>query len=212
MAFSASHIEITLRYTILGQNCQTRRVYTWDGVAIATATPSALGEAWWNHYKAAWRALAVPNVLNAEFKTVLVREVGGGLAYGEFAIPSGEAQGTRDATGLGSISPSYEAVGCRLTVASGVTRPGQFRIGFMTDADSSGNNVAAGFLALAEDVAELYSQNNILGAPTATGVLTPMVVRFGADNDTIAASQDVTGHILNTLMTSQVSRRAKHGT
>lgn len=211
MAFSASHIEITLSYTILGQQCLTRRLYTWDGVAVATATPETLGEAWWNHYKDAWRDLANTNVLNAQFLAVRVREVGGGLVQGEYAIPTGEQAGTRDTSGLGAISPSYEAVGVRLTVASGVTRPGQMRVGFLCDADSNGNQVSSTFQELASDLADLYSQPNTLGAPVATGVITPVVARFGVDSNTIAASQPISGFVVNPFITSQVSRRYGHG-
>lgn len=210
MAFTASHIEISLLYTALGQNCVTSRCYTWDGVAVATATPETLGEAWWNHYKTAWRALVPSNVLNGQFLTVRVREVGGGLAYGEFAIPSGEQQGNRSGT-LESQQPSSLAVGVRFTVASSVTRPGQMRVGFMNEVDTDGNNVDSGFIALVEDLADLYSAPNTLGAPVATGVITPTVVRFGVDNNDIDASQPITGYVVNPFVTTQVSRRRGHG-
>jgi len=211
MPFSASLIEITLRYTNQSQQCQTARQYTWDGAAIAAATPAQVGEAWWNHYKTAWRALCVTTAAVAQFTSVLVREVGGGLAYGEYAIPVGEQLGTRDGTGLGNPLPSYCMVGCRLSVGSGVTRPGQMRIPFALEGDNAGQTVEAPFMALCEDLAELYSQPNIMGAPVATGVLTPNVVRFGADNDTVLANQPVDGFVLNTHFTSQVSRRFGHG-
>lgn len=211
MAFSGSHIEISLKYTNLGQNCITARCYTWDGVAIGAATPAQVGEAWWNHYKDAWRALAPDNGSDALFQSVLIREVGGGLAYGEYAVPSGEQAGTRDSGVLGEQMPSYCAVGCRFTVGSGVTRPGQMRVPFLNEVDTGGNVVGAPFLALAEDLATLYSESNILGAPVATGVITPTVVRFGVDNDTIAASQPIDSFVLNSFITSQVSRRRGHG-
>jgi len=211
MAFSASHIEITLRYTQLGIECQTARVYTWDGAAIAAATPAQLGEAWWNHYKAAWRSLAVPNPLNAQFVSVVVREVGGGLAYGEYAIPVGEQEGTRDGSGLGNTAPSFESVGVRFTVATALTRPGQMRVGLMLDGDSASNQVSPTRLEEVSDLADLYSQPNILGAPVATGVLEPTVTRFGADNDTVVASQPIVGFVVNPWVTTQVSRRRGHG-
>jgi len=210
MAFSASHIEITLRYTALGQNCQTARCYTWDGVAVATATPQTLGEAWWNHYKDAWRALAPAGVVNAQFLSVLVREVGGGLAYGEYAIPTIEQEGDRSGT-LEAQLPSYTAVGVRLTVGSSVTRPGQFRVPFLNEVDTAGNDVDPAFITLCEDLAELYSSPNTLGAPVATGVITPTVVRFGTDQNDIDASQPISGFVINPFATSQVSRRRGHG-
>lgn len=211
MAFSASHVEITLRYENMGQLCQTARQYTWDGAAIAAASASQLGEGWWNHYKAAWRALLPSGAGNGQFLSVLVREIGGSLTYGEYAIPPGEVMGSRAAGGLGSQMPSFTSVGCRLTVGSAVTRPGQMRIPFINEADSNGQSVEAAFLTLCATLAALYSSSNILGAPVATGVLFPRVVRFGASNDVIEESQSITGYVLNTFTTSQVSRRKGHG-
>jgi len=211
MSFSASLIEITLRYLNQGQQCQTARVYRWDGAVIAAATAAQVGEAWWNHYKDSWRALANPDLEIARFTNVLVREVGGTLTYGEFAIPTDEQDGTRDAAFAGAM-PSFTSVGCRLSVGTGVTRPGQMRIPFMDEIDNDRNFVHANFLAICEPLAELYSQPNILGAPIATGVITPQVVTYGADNNTVEANQDVVGFVLNSVVTTQVSRRMGHGT
>lgn len=210
MAFTGSHIEITLRYEILGQKCQTARLYTWDGVVIAAASAAQVGEAWWNHYKDAWRDLAPDAIEAARFVSVLVREVGGSLSYGEYAIPTGEQAGTRADPG-GQMLPTYCAVGCRFTVGSSVTRPGQMRIPFPDEGDVIGNDMQAGFLALCDVLAGLYSESNILGAPIATGVITPTVVTYGVDNNTIDESQPIVGYILNPFITSQVSRRKGHG-
>lgn len=212
MAFSALLIEITLRYVWLGQRCQTARCYSWDGAAIAAATPEQLGEAWWNHYKTAWRDLAPADTSLIQFNTVFVREVGGGLAYGEYAIPLAEKDGARDITGFGALLPSSNSLGVRLTVSSGVTRPGQFRIPFLTAADIVGNDIGGEFQELGSELADLYSNGQVLGAPVATGAIFPRVVRFGVDNNTVVASQDITGFLVNPEATTQVSRRAKHGT
>lgn len=211
MAFSATYIEITLRYLLLGQQCQTARAYSWDGAAIATATAEALGESWWNHYKNAWRALAPDYLPYAQFTSVLVREVGGSLSYGEYAIPIAEQDGTRSTDPSPNMMPSYVAVGCRLAVGSRLTKPGQMRIPFLYESDNVSNTVEAGFLALCEDLAELYSSSNTLGAPTATGVISPAVVRYGEDPDTVVAGQPIIGFVLNPFTTSQVSRRYGHG-
>jgi len=210
MAFSADYIEITLRYLFLGQECQTARCYSWDGVAVASASAVALGEAWWNHYKAAWRDLAIDIPEQARFLSVVVREVGGSLSFGEFPIPEAEQDGLRDAT-AGGYTDSFSAVGCRLAVGSLVTRPGQFRIPFLQAGDMSNNEVAPAFLELASELAELYSSPSILGAPVATGTIFPAVVRFGVDNNTVVAGQDVIGFVLNPFVTSQVSRRHGNG-
>lgn len=210
MAFSATYIEITLRYIFLGQNCQTARIYSWDGASIAAASAAQVGEAWWNHYKDAWRAIPVNSLSEVRFTTVIVREVGGSLSYGEYAIPVEEQSGDRS-SGEGGYLPSYAAVGCRLTVGSTVTRPGQLRIPFLLEGDVTLNDVEADFLTLCEPLATLYSQANIMGAPIATGVLQPSVVTYGADNNTVDAGQDVIGFALNPYVTSQVSRRRGHG-
>lgn len=210
MAFSASLIEITLRYLWLGQQCQTARQYTWDGAAIAAVSAEGLGEAWWNDYKDVWRACMPANLSAGQFLTVLVREIGGGLSYGEFAIPVDEQEGTRTGS-IGDPLPSYAAVGVRLTVGSRATRPGQMRVSFLHEADTIRNDVQAGFLALVQDLADHYSQTSILGAPAATGTITPNVVRFGANPDTTLANQPIVGNIVNPISTSEVSRRSGHG-
>jgi len=98
-----------------------------------------------------------------------------------------------------------------LTVGTGITRPGQMRIPFALEGDSDGAVFNATWLGLCGDLADLYSNANTLGAPVATGVLFPQVVRFGVDNDTIAAGQDIVGFVLKPQITSQVSRRIGHG-
>jgi len=211
MSFSATYIEIALRYQLLEQNCTTIRQYSWDGVAIGAASAAQVGEAWWNHYKAAWRALAVNAPSVGRFLSVVVREVGGTLTYGEYPVPVGEQLGTRTVAGGVQMAPSYAAVGVRLAVNTLVTRPGQMRVPFMTEADFAGNDVEPGFLTLVNTLADLYDSPQIMGAPIATGVLTPAVVRFGADNDTVLAGQPVVGHVTNPFVTSQVSRRKGHG-
>lgn len=211
MAFSATYIEITLRYILLGQRCQTARVYAWDGAAVAAASAEQLGEAWWNHYKDAWRGLVGGDTDVASFQSVVVREVGGSLSFGEFSVPLVEQAGTRDPGDLEGQMPSYCAVGCRFTVGSRVTRPGQMRIPFLDESDVSLNVVGATFLGLCQDLAELYSAPNILGAPVATGEIIPSVVTFGASPDIVTAGQTINGYILNSFITSQVSRRYGHG-
>lgn len=210
MAFSGSHIEITLRYTNLSQQCQTARVYTWDGAAIAAASAVQVAEAWWNHYKAAWRALVGGGASNGQFLSVLVREIGGSLSFGEWAVPTGEQAGTR--TGLTAANmPSFTSVGVRLTVGSLVTRPGQMRVPFMNEEDSVANAVQPTFIGLVEDLATLYSEPNILGAPVATGVITPVVVHYDPDTGAFVGSQPIEGFIVNPFTTTQVSRRYGHG-
>lgn len=212
MPITASNLEIILRYTHYGQRMQTVRTYRPTGAAFLTASPSGVGEAWWNDVKAAWRGVCGAGYGNV-FDSVFVREIGGGLAYGEYAIPAGERAGTRASGALGDGMPSYVAVGCKLTVGTGVTRPGQMRIPFLADADTLGNDVASGFLTLCQTLAAKYSSTITLGAPVATGTLTPNVLRYSKTvPPTVIASQDIGGYLLNSRVTSQVSRRSGRGT
>ena len=212
MAFTSENLEITLRYTFLGQRCSSVRTYRATGAAFLTASPAGVGEAWWNDVKTAWRGLAASGLGNV-FDSVFVREIGGGLSYGEYAIPTAERVGTRASGSLGDSLPSYVAVGCKLTVATGVTRPGQVRFPFLADADTVANDVAAPFLTLCQAVAAKYSSVITLGAPVATGTLTPTVLRYTKTvPPAVDARQDINGYLLNAKVTTQVSRRVGRGT
>jgi len=149
--------------------------------------------------------------LKATFDTVFVEELDGNLSAGEYAIPSGERDGTRAATSDPIYLPSYCAVGCRLTVPTRITRPGQKRFPGLTQSDVDSNVVDGGFLALVEDVAEKYSQVITLGAPVALGVLVPHIEHYDPDTGAYVSRQDVSGFVLNGFVTSQVSRRYGHG-
>lgn len=211
MAITATLLRITLRYVLMGQKCETQQYYEPVGAAFLTATPVGVGEAWWNDVKAAWRGLAVSGAPSS-FDTVVVEEIGGGLAFGEFAVPTAEKGGTRAYASSGDYLPSYCAVGCRLTVGTRSTRPGQKRFPFVGESDTGDNVVSATYLALAATLAEKYSSTITLGAPVATGTLRPKVVRWSKTvPPTVVASQDVTGFLLNPYITSQVSRRRGNG-
>lgn len=212
MAITSENLEIILRYTHLGQKMETVRTYRAVGAAFLTASPAGVGEAWWNDVKAAWRGVCASGYGNV-FDSVFVREIGGGLAYGEYAIPTAERTGTRASGTLGDGMPSYVAVGCKLTVGTGVTRPGQMRIPFLADADTLSNDVAPAFLTLCQTLAAKYSSVITLGSPVATGTLTPQVIRYTKTvPPAVEARQDINGYLLNSKVTSQVSRRAGRGT
>jgi hypothetical protein len=143
--------------------------------------------------------------------SVFFQEIGGGLQYGEYAIPPGERLGTRSATGLGDFMPAYVAVGCRLSVTTRSTRPGQKRFPFALEGDNVNGRVGDAFLTLCGAVAALYSTPLIMGSPVATGTLTPQIVRFNKDDGSLVAQQEAVGYVLNGSFTSQVSRRPGHG-
>jgi len=211
MAFTSSLASITLRWIWLGQQMQTKRYFKLTGAVFLTATPENVGEAYWNHVKTVWRALPVSSMTNV-FQSVLVEEIGGGQAFGEYAIPSGEKGGARAAGTLGDVLPSFVNVGVRFTVASRVTRPGQMRIPFMYDGDTDAQGVAAPFTTLVTALANIYDTDMALGAPVATGVLRMQVVKFsGTVPPVVVSQQDVVGHVVNGNVTSQVSRKVGRG-
>lgn len=211
MAITGDALLITLRYTLLGQNCQTAQFYTPGGAAFVTANCDAVGEAWWNDVKTAWRALAPISDPNVRFISVLVEEFDGSGGLGEFAIPSSEQLGTRSLSAGYDLMPSYCALGCRLTVPTRTTRPGQKRFPFLVETDVSLNVIGAAYLALANTLAGKYSATITLGAPVALGTLTPKICSRDPADGHIVASQDVSGFVLNSFITSQVSRRYGHG-
>lgn len=211
MAILGTKLRITLRYVLLGQMCQTAQVYFPGGAAFATANADGVGEAWWNHVKDDWRAMFEADTSRAAFNSVLVEELDAGLAYGEYAVPVGEREGTRPATAAPGWLPSYVALGCRLTVGTRLTRPGQKRFPGFTEADLVDNEVQAAFLALGADLAVRYSSTIALGAPVATGVLIPIILSLDPVTGAEIARQDVVGFALNPMVTTQVSRRFGHG-
>jgi len=211
MAITSTLLSITLRWVWLSQQMQTKRYFRATGAAFLTASPEGVGEAYWNHVKAAWRALPVSNQTNV-FQSVLVEEIGGGQAFGEYAVPAGEKGGTRAAGTLGDVLPSFVNAGVRYTVATRVTRPGQMRVPFLYDGDTDSQQISAAFTTLVNALADLYDTDMVLGAPVATGVLRMNVVKFSNTVPaTVVAQQDVVGHVTNGSVTSQVSRKVGRG-
>lgn len=211
MAITGDNLVINLRYVFLGQECQTGQMYEPVGPGLGGINAAQIGEAWWNDVKAAWRGLAPTDATIVSFNSVLVEELNGSAGYGEYAIPLAEQTGLRGAIPLGNFLPSYTAVGVRLSVDTRVTRPGQKRFPFLTEGDVTGNQALAAFLLLVEAVALEYSSVLTLGAPAAATDLTPIVVKYDPVTLAELARQPITGHVINPMLTSQVSRRFGHG-
>lgn len=210
MAFTSEYVALTLRWIWMGQQMQSKRYFKATGAAYFGSTPEQLGEAYWNHVKAAWRAL-VPAGASNTFQSVLIEEVGGILSFGEFAIPTLEKSGTRS-NQAGDESPSFVNVGIRYTVATRLTRPGQMRIPFLYEADTLQNSVQSGFLTLCNALADVYDTDMTLGVPVATAVLRMQVTRQpDPKNPATWTYQPVVGHVTNGLVTSQISRKAGRG-
>lgn len=210
MAITSGLVRVDLRYAFLGQRCETTSFWSPGGAAWLTVNAAQGAEAWWNNCKDRWRALVSPSAGNV-FDSVFFEEIGGGGQYGEFAIPTGERQGTRDDTGLGNYLPAYVAVGCRLTVTTHDTRPGQKRFPFGLEGDNVDGDVQSAFLLLCADLGDFYSAPATLGSPVLAGTLTPQVVHFPTAADPTQRQQEAVGYVLRTSFTSQVSRRPGHG-
>lgn len=171
---------------------------------------SNVAAAFWNNFKAPFRGLYptdAGNVFTALRWQDLTDQTG---ALGEYAIPTAERTGTRTPPAQSEYAAAFIACGVRLTVGSRVTRPGQKRFYGITEGDINGNYFQAAYLAAATTLAANLSSNAILGAP-ATGVqLQPVVVRLD-DAGEIDVFQPVTGYLVNSVITSQRSRRLGHG-
>jgi len=205
-----AYVKIILRYTFLGQLCENVMRYQTDGAAWLTADAAGGAEAWWNNTKDRWLAIAPADINIASYDSVLFSEDDPDGAYGEFAIPADEREGTRSTAGLGGVQTSFEAGGVRLTVATRATRPGQKRVPFIYDQDTAGNAFNTPYLDLLEDLASVWDTNLTLGAPVLTGGLKPVIGGTIVDGFP-TVYQPVIGHVVNPNVTSQVSRKQGRG-
>lgn len=211
MALIGSEVRVHFRYTYLGQQNQNIQSYICQGAAWATATMDNLLEALWNDYKARLRALTSTSAAVGTWDSLLGEEIGGGLQFAEFPIPTAERVGTRAAGDDGDWVSGIMAVGFRQTVATRLTRPGQKRFPFLREGDLAGNALMASVITLYTPVATAFSNPSALGIPVLGGALQPIVVHEPGMRDPVRRIQDVTGFVLNSNVTSQVSRKAGHG-
>lgn len=202
-------LKISIRGRFQNQLFQNVQWYVTDGAAFLTADAVGVGEAYWNDIKTVWRAAMQTNSLLVT-ESILVSEEGPTGAFGEYAIPTGERQGTRS-SGSGGFLPSFNAAAVRLTVATRTTRPGQKRFVGVTEGDNADGVLWADYVTLINDLAVKFSEPIVLGAPVATGVLTPIVARLSADGSEVLAYQEVTGFVTNGNVSSQVSRKIGRG-
>lgn len=211
MALGAgAEIHVAFRYIWLGQKCENVQAYICQGAAFVTATMIQTLEALWNDYEARLRALTPDDAAMATWVSLLGTQIGGALEFAEFAVPLDEQVGTRDATDRVPVSGTL-AMGFRETVATRVTRPGQKRFPFLFTTDVSGNTLGGGVLALLDPVAVAFTSPSALGSPVIGGVLQPVIVHEPGVRDPTRQIQDVLGYVLNPNSTSQVSRKAGHG-
>jgi hypothetical protein len=206
---SGTLIEISVVGIALDQTCMNVFQYTADPV-VAGTTPEQLGEAYWNHVKATYRGLC-PSEFSGYFRSVFVRELNNPTgAYGEFTVPTGERGGTRVPSEGNVPMPAFSAIGMRLSVASRATRPGQKRFPFVAEGDNVYGQLSAAAITAANALGDVLTTGMVLGSPTATTTLYPIIVRKDVTG-AVTAHQDVTGYIVNPFVTSQVSRKQGRG-
>lgn len=202
-------LKIVIRGQILSQQFNNVCWYLTDGAAFLTADATGIGEAFWNDIKTVWRA-AMEGGSELTTTSILVSEPGPGGAFGEFPIPSAEQQGNR-AGATSQYLPAFNGVGIRLAVATRTTRPGQKRIVGGLEEDQASGAWTSTYLGLIDDIAAKFSEPITLGAPVATGVLIPIVARVVEPGGTVSVYQEVVGHVINPMVTSQVSRKPGRG-
>lgn len=210
MAIAVSDLRISVRGLIYNQRWQNSQWYRLEGAAFLTATPSGVGEAYWNHVKSAWRGFVVANSFMT-FESVFVEEPGSDGQYGEYAVPVGEVQGTRAGGTQNDPMPPFCAAGVRLTVGSRATRPGQKRFIGLVDTDNVIGVLQSAAATALGTLATLLTATMVLGAPVATGSLHPEIVTYNPITHSIEAYQDVTGFVINPNITTQNSRKVGRG-
>lgn len=206
---SGDLIEVSLRGTQLGS--VVYNVFQYEVVVgLGSVTAAQYAEAWWNHVKTTMRGL-FPTSYSGYFQSVLLRELNDPTGdYGEFAIPTAERAGTRSVGAADSPLPPFNAVGMRLTVSTRATRPGQKRFTCLAEADQDYDALQSGVISAANALGAVLTADMVLGAPAATATFRPIVVR--KDNlGAVTAYQRVTGYLVNSRPTSQVSRKFGRG-
>jgi len=212
MALSGDKLQIALEMS--NWNQQTMNVWYYDVTGAISNVPVAdIAQAWWNHVKGAYRALAVANIPEQRFLTVHVRDADN--PTGEAAswnIPSGEQAGTRTPPASeGHALPPYVAVTGRLGVGSRITRAGSKRFPFALEADNVNGVVGAAFVGLCQAVLTACTVGVILGAPALAVELVPMVRGVGNSNPPVVSYQQVVSTQVNTYLSTQNSRKFGRG-
>jgi len=204
-----SLIQVSVAMDTLGSKVMN----VWDFqvvVAPGTITAAQYGEAFWNHVKTNYRALA-PIYLGGVFKSIKVLELDNPAGdYGEYAVPTAEQVGTRTNPSTGEMMPGFVAAGARITVPTRVTRPGQKRFPFVAEADANDALLIGGYKTALTNLMDLMTGGLILGAPAATATLALIVVGRNADGS-VRDYQISNGYLLNDYVTSQVSRKRGRG-
>lgn len=210
--YQDTDLQITVKSVHTQQQIETVWSYRVTAAPIGVGvTAPQLAEAWWNHVKGAYRG-TVPIGFGSFFKTIEVRVVNNPAGdFGEWDVPVGEQVGTRANPTQNEILPPFVAVGVRLLVGTRATRPGQKRFSVLMEGDQNNSAAQPSVVAPVQTLMNLMSAAlGPLGAPAVAFQLTPKIFRLGAF-ESVVASQDVVGYLVNQYVTSQVSRKIGHG-
>lgn len=202
--------EIALVMSHVGQQVMNVWQYTSGNIAVGVEAVH-IAEAWWNHVKATYSALAITGLSPAPFQSVRIRELNNPVgAYAEFSIPTAEQSGTRTPPSQPQLLPPFTAAAVRLAVGTRATRPGQKRFPFLTEEDNASGNLQSAFNALV--VALMNNMDSVitLGAPAATATLTPIIVSKD-DAGNVTASQPWTTYVISPYVSSQNTRKIGRG-
>jgi hypothetical protein len=211
VAIISGHLKVAIRGEYLGQRVEVVQWYRLVGSAFLTADVVQVLEAYWNDIKTDWRAFHVASPKDLTL-SLFGSEAGPTGQYAEYAIPTGEQQGTRSSIGLGDFMPPTIGVGIRLTVGSRATRPGQKRPWGSLEGDNVDGAAQAAIVSAANAVAPVFSGGRVLGVPVATGVMQGEVVRLDPISGLVTTAQDLIGFVVNSNLTTQNSRKVGHGT
>lgn len=202
-----------IEMTVVGKfNAQVyMNVFQYEAIVYPTGVTAAqVAEAYWAHIKATARPL-VAETQASGFLAIKCRELDSATGdYGEFGVPAAEQAGTMAVSGSDTVPP-FVAAGVRLAVKSRLTRPGQKRFGGMTDAMIADGLLQPAYLTLLNAHMNVLTADMLLGAPAATTTLRPVVVSKDRATGLPTAFQRVTGYVVNTFASSQVSRKVGRG-
>lgn len=210
MAVTSDLVRLTLRYTLLGQRCQTARDFSVAGAGLATTSVVDIATAWWNDVKEVWRNVVLAGTA-FNFDSILAEERGGLQGFGEFTIPVGEQLGTRGAAGAGDFMPPNVNCGVRLSVSTRLTRPGQMRLPALLENDNVGGILQPVYRGIAEAIAAKYATDLALGAPALSVAARAVVVKEGPDFHSPLGYQFITGFKVADVITTQNSRKIGRG-
>lgn len=210
MAITSEYLQITVRGVLLGQKVQVSQWYRAAGIAFSLSSAEAVGNAYWQNIKTAWRATHL-NFGNDRTESILVSEPGGFGEYGTYSIPLSEQIGTHAGVAGDNQMPSFVSAGVKLNVSTRVTRPGQKRFWGLMESFQTDGVLNSTYIALVDTLAGKFSGVIALGEPVLAGSLEPYIMKINPLDGSMIVGQPVSGHTVSFFVTSQNSRKVGRG-